>query len=57
LLVPERVRRLLRLNPSGLLAPFVKAYGMLDLFRLHEFVHLLLIPQQYWKDIKNFDLR
>jgi uncharacterized protein (DUF2236 family) len=57
LLVPERVRRLLHLNTSGLLAPIVKAYGILDLSRLHEFVHLLLIPPQYWKDIRNFELR
>jgi hypothetical protein len=54
-LVPERVRRLLRLNSPGLLAPLVRAYGLLDLFGLHEFVHMLLIPPQYWEDVRAFD--
>jgi uncharacterized protein (DUF2236 family) len=56
-LVPEHVRRLLRLDPLGLLAPVAQVYGMLDILRLHNLVHLVLIPPQYWEDIRRFDRR
>jgi uncharacterized protein (DUF2236 family) len=57
LLVPKRVCRLLRLRPSGLLAPVAQIYGMLDIFRLHDMVRLTLIPPQYWEDVRKFERR
>ena len=55
LLVPDRVRRLLRLDPQGLLASLIQTYEIVDRFSLQSLVHRVLIPARYWDDVRRFD--
>ena len=54
LLVPAKVRRLLRLNPNPMFAYLVGTYGIVETFNLQSVVHTLLIPPQYWEEMKKF---
>ena len=55
LLVPAEVRRLLHLSPNNLFSGFVSAYGIVELCNLQSVVHGLLIPPQYWDEVRRFD--
>ena len=55
LLVPHKVRSLLHLSPNQLFAELVGIYGIVEKCNLQSVVHTLLIPPQYWADIKKFD--
>lgn len=51
LLVPARVRELLRLKPRGrLAAPGVKIYSLIRHLRLEAPVQRVLIPREYWRE-------
>jgi uncharacterized protein (DUF2236 family) len=55
LLVPREVRRLLRLNSNKLMMPVARTYGMITALHLQSAVHTLLIPPQYWAEVRRFD--
>ena len=55
LLVPGKVRRLLRLSPNQLFAHLVGIYGLVEKCNLQSAVHTLLIPPQYWAELRKFD--
>ena len=55
LLVPAEVRRLLHLSPNNLFSGLVSAYGIVELCNLQSVVHGLLIPPQYWDEVRRFD--
>jgi hypothetical protein len=56
LLVPDEVRRLLRLSPDRLLLPnLIRAYGIVDQLNLQSVIHSLLIPPRYWAEVRKFD--
>jgi len=55
LLVPDEVRRLLSLSPNNLLSGLVSAYGVVELCNLQSVLHSLLIPPQYWDEVRKFD--
>ena len=55
LLVPHKVRSLLHLSPNQLFAELVGIYGIVEKCNLQSVVHTLLIPPQYWADMKKFD--
>ncbi len=57
LLVPEKVRRLLRFDSPTLLEYFLPLYKIVDLFGLQPALRLLLIQPQYWNEIQVFDKR
>lgn len=55
LLVPTKVQRLLNLSPNQLFAHLVGIYGSVEALSLQSVVHTLLIPPQYWAEMKKFD--
>lgn len=55
LLVPAEVRRLLRLSPNNLMRGLVQTYGLVSPLNLQSVVHTLLIPPQYWAEVRKFD--
>ena len=55
LLVPEKVQRLLHLSPNQLVANLVGIYGIVEKCNLQSVVHTLLIPPQYWAEMRKFD--
>ena len=55
LLVPDQVRRLLRLNSNGLISTLVQTYGIVTSLNLQSVVHTLLIPPRYWTQLREFD--
>ena len=56
LLVPDKVRRLLRLSPDKLFLPnLIRAYGIVDQPNLQSVIHSLLIPPRYWAEVRKFD--
>ena len=55
LLVPDKVQRLLHLSPNQLIAHLVGIYGIVEKFSLQSVVHTLLIPPQYWAEMRKFD--
>ena len=55
LLVPDEVRQLLHLSPNTLLAGLISAYGIVELCNLQTVLHGLLIPSQYWDEVRKFD--
>jgi len=55
LLVPERVRRLLRLRRPALLSALAGWYGVLEPLGLRPLVRLLLIHPRYWGEVDRFD--
>lgn len=54
-LVPEEVRRLLRLGANKLLPSLIRAYGIAGLCNVRSVVHGLLIPPRYWAEVRKFD--
>lgn len=57
LLVPNEVRRLLRINLNPLLSGVVQTYGVVGRGHLQSLVHTLLIPPRYWADVRNFSVQ
>ena len=57
LLVPERVRRLLRLRRSAFVSALVEGYGYLGALGLGSMTRRLLIQPRYWDDVEAFDRR
>jgi len=55
LLVPDEVRRLLRLHSNDLMSGLVHTYGILTSLNLRSVVHTLLIPPRYWAELRQFD--
>ena len=55
LLAPERVRRLLRLEPSPLLELASQVYVLCDLFQLRSVIHWLLLPPQTFEQVKEYE--
>ena len=55
LLVPTEVRRLLKLSPNFLLPGLIRVYGKVNQYNLQSVVHGLLIPPQYWAEVREFD--
>ena len=55
LLVPHKVRRLLHLSPNQLFADLVGIYGIVEKCNLRSVVHTLLIPPQYWAEMRKFE--
>ena len=55
LLVPTEVRRLLKLSPNFLLPGLIRVYGIVNQYNLQSVVHGLLIPPQYWAEVREFD--
>ena len=55
LLVPNEVRRQLRLNSNPLISGLVQTYGIIGRGNLQSLVHTLLIPPRYWADVRAFD--
>jgi uncharacterized protein (DUF2236 family) len=54
-LVPNEVRRLLHFNSNILIAGMAQAYGIIGRGNLRSLVHTLLIPSQYWAEVRRFD--
>ncbi|HET7287384.1 MAG TPA: oxygenase MpaB family protein [Pyrinomonadaceae bacterium] len=57
LLVPNEVRRLLRLNSNPLISGLAQTYGTIRVSTFQSLTHTLLIPPRYWSDVRNFDRR
>lgn len=57
LLVPSEVRRMLQLNSNVFVASLVETYRVVGTFNLQPIVHSLLIPPQYWAELRRFDRR
>jgi len=55
LLVPDQVRRLLRLNSNPLVSGLAQVYGLIGTGNVHSLVHTLLIPPRYWSDVRAFN--
>ena len=55
LLVPDGVRRLLKLSPNFLLPGLIRAYGIVQQCNLQSVVHSLLIPPEYRDEVREFD--
>lgn len=55
LIVPDRVRRLLRFDSSNLLKYLLPAYTIVDLFNLQSMVRYLLIQPEYLEQIQKLD--
>jgi ER-bound oxygenase mpaB/B'/Rubber oxygenase, catalytic domain len=55
LLVPGEVCRLLHLKPNKLISGLVQTYGIVTSCNLQSLVHSLLIPSQYWAEVRRFD--
>jgi hypothetical protein len=57
LLVPDEVRRLLRLTSNKFISGLAQTYGIIDSDQLRSLVHTLLIPPRYWSELQRFDRR
>ena len=55
LLVPNEVRRLLRLNSNYLISGAARTYGIVNTGSIRSLVHTLLIPPRYWSEVRNFE--
>ena len=55
LLVPERVRKLLRFEPPGWLEYFLPAYALVDWLELQSLVHRILIQPEFLDQVKKLD--
>ena len=53
--VPDEVRKLLRLKRVDLLSPMFRSYSIVDLLSLQWLVEGLLIPPQYWNRVRELD--
>ncbi|HEX8456406.1 MAG TPA: oxygenase MpaB family protein [Pyrinomonadaceae bacterium] len=56
-LVPERVRRLLRLRRTAIFSALVGGYGALVLPGLRPLVRRLFVQPRYWSEVDKFDRR
>ena len=54
-LVPERVRRLLRLSRWAVFSALIEGYGYLVVPGLRPLVRRLLVQPQYWSEVDKFD--
>jgi uncharacterized protein (DUF2236 family) len=54
-LAPEEVRRLLRMSPNRLMSRLVQTYGLISPLNLQTVVHTLLVPPQYWAELRAFE--
>jgi len=54
-LAPDEVQRLLRLRQNKLMLKLVQTYGFISPLNLQTVVHGLLIPPQYWAEIRGFE--
>jgi len=54
LLVPNQVRRLLRLNSNPLVSGLAQMYGIIGTGSVQSLVHTVLIPPRYWSDVRAF---
>ena len=54
-LAPDEVRRLLSLNPDILLPGLMQVYGIVEQCNLQSVAHTLLIPSQYWAEVRKFE--
>jgi hypothetical protein len=54
-LAPEEVRRLLRISPNRLMFRLVQTYGFISPLNLQTVVHTLLVPPQYWAELRGFE--
>ena len=54
LLVPDQVRRLLRLNSNPLVSGLAQIYAIIGTGGVQSLVHTLLIPPRYWNDVRAF---
>ena len=54
-LAPEEVRRLLRMTPNKLISKLVQTYGFISPLNLQTVVHTLLVPPQYWAELRGFE--
>jgi uncharacterized protein (DUF2236 family) len=54
LLVPDEVRRMLRLDENMIISGLVQTYRIIGRGNIRSLVHSLLIPPRYWKDVRNF---
>jgi uncharacterized protein (DUF2236 family) len=57
LLVPDEVRRQLRLNSNPIISGAARTYGIVNRGSLQSLVHTLLIPPRYWSEVRSFDRR
>jgi hypothetical protein len=55
LLVPDRVRELLRLRPVEVLPYLIGWYSIVDQFGIQSVARLVLIPPRYWPDFRKLD--
>jgi len=53
-LVPDEVRRLLRLNSNPLIPGLAQTYGIIGRRPVQSMVHTLLIPPRYWAEVRKF---
>jgi uncharacterized protein (DUF2236 family) len=53
-LVPEEVRRMLRLNSNPLMPGLAQTYGIIGRRYVRSMVHTLLIPPRYWDEVRSF---
>ena len=54
-LAPDEVRRLLRMSPNRLMLRLVQTYGLISPLNLQTVVHTLLVPPQYWAELRSFE--
>src|SRR5688572_18704670 len=54
-LVPDEVRRLLRLSPNKLMLRLVQTYGLISPLNIQTVVHTLLVPPRYWAELRGFE--
>jgi len=53
-LVPDEVRRLLRVKANPLMSGLAQTYGIIGRGHVQSMVHTLLIPPRYWSDVRKF---
>ena len=53
-LVPNEVRRRLRLQSNTLISAAAQTYGIVGRSHIRSMVHKLLIPPRYWSDVRKF---
>jgi uncharacterized protein (DUF2236 family) len=54
-LAPDEVRRMLRLRQNKLMLRLVQTYGFISPLNLQTVVHSLLVPPQYWAELRGFE--
>jgi uncharacterized protein (DUF2236 family) len=54
-LAPDEVCQLLRMSPNRLMSRLVQSYGLISPLKLQTVVHTLLVPPQYWAELRGFE--